>query len=70
MSLTPGRYALAFSKEGFNRYVRRGTDLHVEIITDHAELNVGATSQSVEVTAEASLLRAENSDNAPRCKPR
>ena len=58
----PGNYTLTFSKEGFNRLVRSGVDLGIEIITVDAQLSVGTATQEVDVSAEASLLRTETAE--------
>lgn len=62
LSLLPGSYSITFHKEGFNTLVRQGIDLQVRVITVNEQLAVGATSQSVEVSAQASLLRTETPD--------
>ena len=62
LSILPGNYTVTFAKEGFARLVRQGIDLRIQVITLNAQLTVGASSQSVEVTAQASLLRTEGAE--------
>jgi hypothetical protein len=61
-SLRPGRYEISVSKEGFHPQKSQPFDLRVQ---DHAEVNfqleVGATTSEVTVTATASLLESETS---------
>ena len=62
LSLTPGNYSLTFSATGFTTFVRQGIDLQAQVITVDARLAVGATTSEVVVSAEASLLRTEGSE--------
>lgn len=62
LSILPGNYTVTFAKEGFAKLVRPGIDLRIQVITLNAQLTVGASSQSVEVTAQASLLRTEGAE--------
>ncbi|HVW87532.1 MAG TPA: carboxypeptidase-like regulatory domain-containing protein, partial [Bryobacteraceae bacterium] len=64
VSILPGKYKITFSKGGFGTLVRDGIDLRVGAITVDAQLNVGTTSQQVEVTAEAPLLKTETGEQA------
>jgi hypothetical protein len=64
VSILPGKYKITFSKGGFSSLVRDGIDLRVGAITVDAQLNVGTTSQQVEVTAEAPLLKTETGEQA------
>lgn len=63
--LIPGTYELSAEASGFKKYVRQGIDLHAN---DTAELNfsldVGSTSESVEVTAAAGLLDTQTADQS------
>lgn len=61
-SLLPGNYTLRFKASGFKELVRQGVVLQVETIGINAQLEVGATSQEVTVTAQAPLLQTESSD--------
>ena len=62
LSILPGNYTLTFSKDGFNKLVRQGIDLRIQVITVNAQLAVGAMSQTVEVNAQASMLKTESSE--------
>jgi hypothetical protein len=62
LSILSGNYSLSFTKEGFTKLVRQGIDLRIQIITVNAQLAVGAASQTVEVSAQASLLKTESSE--------
>jgi hypothetical protein len=62
LSILPGNYTIAFGKEGFSKLVRQGIDLSIQIITVDAQLAMGTSSQTVEVTAQASLLKTESSE--------
>ena len=62
LSILPGNYSLTFSKEGFGKFIRQGIDLRLQVITVNAQLAVGATTQSVEVNAQASMLKTESSE--------
>jgi len=64
VSILPGRYQLTFSKTGFETVVRGPITLGVAVITVDAQLNVGATQQQVEVTAEAPLLKTETAEQS------
>jgi hypothetical protein len=64
VSLVPGHYSLTFNKTGFNRFVREGIVLHVEVLSVDAELAVGNATQQVVVRAEASPLQTEQSGQA------
>jgi hypothetical protein len=60
-SLNPGHYQVIVEHAGFRKSVRSGVELQVD---QHAEINiqleVGAVGDSVNVTAEASLVNTEN----------
>ena len=59
--LLPGDYDIAVKMAGFNAFVRK--DVHVdsgEHATIDVRLSVGDVTQSVEVTADAPLVNAEN----------
>lgn len=56
-SLNPGRYQITASMNGFQKLVRNGVELTLgRQVVVNLELQVGAVSQSVEVTAEAPLV--------------
>jgi hypothetical protein len=59
VSILPGNYTLTFMKEGFDKLVRSGVVLNIGFISVDARMTVGAASQVVQVTAEASLLKTE-----------
>jgi hypothetical protein len=62
--LEPGTYKLTFEKPGFGALVRTGIELHVQIITINAQLRVGASTQTVSVTAPAPLVQTESSERS------
>ncbi|SPF40691.1 conserved exported hypothetical protein [Candidatus Sulfotelmatobacter kueseliae] len=62
--LPPGEYTVEFSKEGYKKFVRQGITLHVEIVTLDAMLVVGATNETVTVTADVPLVQTETSDRS------
>ncbi len=57
--LSPGDYTVTFSKNGFRDYVRKGIVLQIETLEIDAVLQVGATTQKVEVTASAPLVQTQ-----------
>ncbi len=63
--LLPGPYELSVEATGFQKYVRQGLDLRAN---DSAQLNVGlqlgSTSQTVEVTGAAPLLDTQTADQS------
>ncbi len=61
-SLLPGSYTIRFKAPGFKEFVREGVTLQVETIGINAQLQVGAASQEVTVTAQTPLLQTESSD--------
>ena len=61
-SLLPGTYRVTFEAAGFKRLTQGGIDLHVGDVTPvNAALQLGAVSESVEVSAQATLLETETS---------
>jgi hypothetical protein len=61
-NLAIGEYTLTFRREGFRRYDQKGIVLNVRQVADiDAVLTVGATAETVEVTANASLLQTQTS---------
>lgn len=63
-SIVIGSYKLTFSKEGFEKLVRGPISLQLGFTTVNAELQVGATTQQVEVTADIPLLQTETSEQS------
>ena len=63
-SILPGRYRLTFNKEGFGQVVRDGVSLEVGVITVDAQLAVGGSVQTVEVTGQATLLQTESGEQS------
>lgn len=61
-SVEPGTYDVVFSKEGFQKLVRRNVVLHVEAITLDAQLQLGSSTQQVTVEVGAPLVQTETSD--------
>ena len=59
-SILPGNYTLTFSKDGFQKLVRGPFALQVGLVTVNGELKVGSSTQVIEVTAEAPLLKTED----------
>jgi len=61
LNLIPGRYRLEFEKAGFQHLVRAdvGVTVQAEVRID-AILEVGQTSQTIEITAETPLLNTES----------
>jgi hypothetical protein len=64
VSILPGNYTITFSKEGFEKLVRSRIALSIGIITIDAHLSVGATSQQIEVSAQAPLLKTETGEQS------
>jgi Carboxypeptidase regulatory-like domain len=61
-SILPGNYTVTFSKDGFQKLVRGPFALQVGLVTVNGELKVGSSTQVVEVTSEAPLLKTENAE--------
>src|SRR5713226_2770802 len=61
-SILPGNYTISFSKEGFQKLVRAPIALQVGLVTINGDLKVGSSTQVIEVTAEAPLLKTENAE--------
>ncbi|HEY1759228.1 MAG TPA: TonB-dependent receptor, partial [Bryobacteraceae bacterium] len=59
-SVEPGQYKITFTKAGFNETVRSGIILQVATIGINVAMKVGATSQEVDVTADAPLVQTED----------
>src|SRR5436853_3081260 len=61
-SLQPGTYTVTFQAPGFKRTIRTGIALRVgDVLPIDAALEIGALTESVQVTAEATLLETETS---------
>jgi hypothetical protein len=61
-NLAIGEYTLTFRREGFRKYEQKGIVLNVRQVADiDAVLSTGATAETVEVTANASLLQTQTS---------
>lgn len=61
-SVPTGDYKITFSKAGFRDLVRQGIALQVQTVAVDAQLQVGAASEQIVVTAEVPLLQTESSD--------
>ncbi len=59
-SILPGNYTLTFSKDGFGTLRRGPIPIQVGIVTVDASLKVGSTTQVLEVTSTAPLLKTED----------
>jgi hypothetical protein len=61
-SLQPGTYTVSFQAGGFKRVVQDGLVLRVgDVLPVDAALQVGAVNESIEVTAQSTLLETETS---------
>ena len=63
-SIVTGSYKVTFTKEGFEQLVRGPITLEVGFTTVNAQLQVGSSKQTVEVTADVALLQTETSDQS------
>ena len=63
-SVPVGPYSVTFSKEGFKEFIRSNVDMRLETITLNAQLEVGATTQSVTVTEPVALVQTENAEQS------
>lgn len=64
-NLPVGSYSVTVAASGFKRYTRAGLSLAAaQILEINVPLEIGATTESVTVTAEASLLKTESGDVA------
>lgn len=60
-NLIPGTYTITSTSSGFQTYVVHGLNVHVQqVLTVDVHLATGSVQQSVNVTASAPLLQAEN----------
>jgi hypothetical protein len=63
VNLDPGEFRIEVEKAGFNRAVRTGIDLQPNsTVRVNFELTAGAVTQTVEVTAAATLLQTDRAD--------
>src|SRR5882724_4987354 len=61
-TLPPGTYRITVEKDGFQRVIRSNVELHVaSTVAINFDLQVGAVTQSVEVTAGAPLVNTTTS---------
>ena len=63
-SIVTGSYKLTFTKEGFEQLVRGPVSLEVGYTTVNAQLQVGSSKQTVEVTADVPLLQTETMEQS------
>jgi hypothetical protein len=63
-SILPGNYTLQFAKEGFASFKRGPVVLQVGTVTVDATLKIGASTELVEVTSDAPLLKTEDAQVA------
>lgn len=63
-SIVTGSYTIAFAKDGFQKLVRGPVTVQVGLTTVNGELNVGAMTQTVEVTTDVPLLQTETSEQS------
>ena len=65
VSILPGRYRITVSSQGFNTLVRDGIILGVgSPLTVDAKLSIGASSEQVQVAAEAALIKTETAEQS------
>jgi hypothetical protein len=63
LNLPIGKYSVTFMKQGFKTYDRSGITVGIaQVVRLDASMQVGAVTESVTVTAEASVLRTETAD--------
>src|SRR5579871_439422 len=61
--LPPGQYSVTVTATGFKKLVRAGITVDAgQVLPLNLTLEVGASSESVTVTAEATLLKADSGD--------
>jgi len=63
-SILPGNYTLQFAKEGFASFKRGPVVLQVGTVTVDATLKIGTSTELVEVTSDAPLLKTEDAQVA------
>jgi hypothetical protein len=62
-SIVAGTYQLTFSKQGFETLVRGPINLQVGFFTVNAQMQVGAITEQVTVTADVSQLQTESGEH-------
>jgi len=61
-SLQPGSYNVTLEAAGFKRYIQQGLDLRVgDVLPVNVKLEVGQVTESVQVSAQGTLLETETS---------
>ncbi|HTS31157.1 MAG TPA: TonB-dependent receptor [Bryobacteraceae bacterium] len=61
-SLLPGSYNVTFEAAGFKRYIQQGVELRVgDVLPLNVKLEVGQVNESVQVSAQGTLLETETS---------
>ena len=69
LNLPIGKYNLAFSKEGFKSFERKGVTLGVGQVAEiDASLEIGAVGETITVTEEAPVLETQTSQTGTRIK--
>jgi hypothetical protein len=69
VSILPGHYRITFAKDGFETLVHEGITLDIGApLTVDAQLTVGTASQSVQVNADAALLKTETGEQSSDLK--
>ncbi len=63
-SIVTGSYTITFAKDGFEKLVRGPITLQVGSTTVNGQLEVGASTQEVTVTADVPLLNTETSEQS------
>src|SRR5271169_3728955 len=63
-SIVPGRYTVTFKKDGFEKLVRGPVTVNVGFTPVNAQLKVGASTQSVTVSADVALMQTETSEQS------
>jgi hypothetical protein len=63
-SIVTGTYKVTFAKDGFEKLVRGPVSLEVGFTTVNAQLQVGAATMEVTVSADVTLLKTETSEQS------
>ncbi|HKE25453.1 MAG TPA: TonB-dependent receptor [Bryobacteraceae bacterium] len=62
-TLPPGAYNVTVSHQGFENYIQRGVDVTIgNVVRVDAQLKLGATTESVQVSAEAAELQTDKAE--------
>jgi hypothetical protein len=69
-SIVAGQYTITFAKDGFERLIRGPITLDVGFTTVNGQLQVGASTQEVTVTADVALLQTETSEQSTTLEAR